>query len=280
MRTSRLLLLVGAAALLSAGCGGGTSNSTSTGVAASKPPYEIASHLIKHEDTQHIQVWAPVKAGPWPVVYAVPGVSGRGSDFDQVGPAVARHGAVFFAADYRSDATEEQRTADLECGYRYAWSVAHDYGGDTSLGVTAVGYSRGAQLVFGGLQDVYAPGGSYDTCLKGEPGPKTIVAVDGCYYAYQNLVFDFPVDRLDNKTVPIFLVSGQRDDVCAPWQSQKVFNALETAGFHATVTSLPGANHYRPMFHDLVDGTLTTNSSDPAGEKTVETILDAVHRAR
>ena len=277
MPIHRRLLLLSAAALLATGCGGG--GLPSKGEAPAGPPYAISSHVIMDRSTQHIQVWAPVATGPWPVVYAVPGVSGRRSDFDQVGPAVARQGAVFFATDYRADATDEQRAADLECGYRYARSVAKNYGGNTGLGVTAVGYSRGAQLVFGGLQDVYAPGGSDHTCLQGSSPPDSIVAIEGCYYAYQQLSFDFPVELLDNKTVPIFLVSGLQDDVCAPWQSQKASDALDAAGFDATLVTIPGANHYRPIFHDLVNGTWTTDPSDPAGQKTVETILGAMHRA-
>ena len=38
---------------------------------------------------------------------------------------------------------------------------------------------------------------------------------------------------------------------------------------------LQGANHYAPVFHDLQDGELVVVAVEPAGERTVEVILDA-----
>ena len=48
-----------------------------------------------------------------------------------------------------------------------------------------------------------------------------VVALDGCYYAYKDLTFDLPVGLLDDKDAHIVLLGGQKDDVCAPWQSTR-----------------------------------------------------------
>jgi hypothetical protein len=39
---------------------------------------------------------------------------------------------------------------------------------------------------------------------------------------------------------------------------------------------LEGANHYAPIFHNLVDGEWNVVADDPPGERTVRVILDAI----
>lgn len=36
------------------------------------------------------------------------------------------------------------------------------------------------------------------------------------------------------------------------------------------------ANHYAPIFHELVDGDLVEVADDPSGEQTVKVILDTI----
>jgi hypothetical protein len=43
---------------------------------------------------------------------------------------------------------------------------------------------------------------------------------------------------------------------------------------------LEGANHYAPVFHDVVDGEWVVDADDPAGERTVDVILDAIASAQ
>lgn len=276
MRTHRHVVPAAALAVLAA-CGG--SPAPARGADAG-PPYDVVSDVVKDATTQQIEVWAPAGGGRWPVVYAVPGLGGRWTDFDQLGPALARQGLVVFATDYRVTGTEELVTADLTCGYRYARTVAGRYGGDLTRPVTAVGYSRGAELALGGLrEDVYGPGGSYDRCFGGTAVPDVVVAIDGCYYAYKDLKYDFPVGLLTKKDAEVVLVSGQTDDVCAPWQSTRAAGALDAAGYDTTLVPIPDANHYQPIFHDRVGGKWVTDPGSPAGKKTVQAVLDAVHAA-
>jgi dipeptidyl aminopeptidase/acylaminoacyl peptidase len=48
---------------------------------------------------------------------------------------------------------------------------------------------------------------------------------------------------LDDKDAHIVLLSGQNDDVCAPWQSTRAAKALGTAGHDTTLVPIPDANH-------------------------------------
>lgn len=277
MRTHRHLISAAIAVAMLAACGGSPSPAVN---ARAGPPYDVVSKVVKDAKTQQIQVWAPAGQGRWPVVFAVPGTGGHLTDFDQVGPALARQGVVVFASDYRASGTEEQFTADLVCGYRYTRIIASKYGGDLTRPVTALGYSRGGQLVFGGLQKaVYGPGGSYHECFQGTAVPDVIVAIDGCYYTYKNLKFDFPVALLDDKDAHLVLLSGQKDDVCAAWQSTRAAKALDAAGHDTTLVPIPDANHYQPIFHDLVGGKWLTDPDSPAGKKTVQAVLDAIRAA-
>jgi len=275
MTTHRRLIMTAAVFAVLAACGESPSPADN---AQTGPPYNLVSTTVKDARTQQIEVWAPTGQGQWPVVYAVPGTGGKWTDFDQVGPALARQGVVVFASDYRVNGTEEQVTADLVCGYRYARSIAGSYGGELTRPVTALGYSRGAELVLGGLQEaLYGPGGSYKHCFAGVPVPDVVVAIDGCYYAYKDLTFDLPVGLLDDKDAHIVLLSGQKDDVCAPWQSTRAAKALQAADHDATLVPIPDANHYQPIFHDLVNGRWLTDPTSPAGRTTVQAVLDAIH---
>jgi predicted esterase len=276
MGTHRHLISAAALVMLAA-CG---ANPAPAGNAQAGPPYDVVSEVVKDAKTQQIEVWAPAPAGRWPMVFAVPGVGGHRTDFDHVGPALARQGVVVFASDYRVRGTDQQVTADLVCGYRYARTVAGRYGADLSRPITALGYSRGAVLSLGGLQEaVYGPGGSYGECYEGAAVPDVVVAIDGCYYAYKDLTYEFPIELLDHKDAHVVLLSGQKDDVCAPWQSTRVAKELDAAGYDTTLIPIPDANHYQPIFHDLVGGRWVTEPDNPAGKKTVQAVLDAIRAA-
>ena len=242
------------------------------------PPYAVSSGRIADSTTRDIQVWAPAGQGRWPVVYALPGISGHRSDIDQLGPALAERGVVVFATDYNPTATNDEMARDLECGYRYIRSIAPHYGGDLTQPVTAVGYSAGARLVGGLMAPAFGPTGDYDACFTGAPAPDVLVGINGCYYAYKNLTFAFSTD-VGTKDVKLVVVTGQADDQCATWQSQKAAKALTAAGLDTTLVPIPGANHYTPIFHNYDHGKWIALPQDPAGETTVRAILQAIHAA-
>ena len=51
---------------------------------------------------------------------------------------------------------------------------------------------------------------------------------------------------------------------------------LRSAGYDVDLVMIQGASHYAPVFHDLQDGQFVVVADDPAGEQTVEVILDAI----
>ena len=127
---------------------------------------------MSHETTRDISVWAPEAEGTWPIAVAFPGMSGDRTRWNVTGPALARQGVVVFATDYR--ATEQwHHEQDLECAYRYALSIADEYGGDLDQPVAIIGHSLGATAaLYGGLTAApYAPGGTYDVCFTGTARP-------------------------------------------------------------------------------------------------------------
>lgn len=247
----------------------------------SGPPYDVSSDVVGDARTQDIQVWAPVGKGTWPVVFAVPGISGHKSDFDRVGPALARRGVAVFAADYRTNGTADQMMRDLQCGYRLVRRVADEYGGDLTQPVTGLGYSFGATPVIGALQEkLSGPHGSQEDCLLGEPLPDVVVGVNGCYYSWQGHPQSFPVGMLDRRDAKILLVAAEVDQTCPAWQSRKASGALKDAGFDTSLVTIPAANHYTPVFHDVVDGEWVTVADAPAGRDTVRAVLEAIRSTR
>jgi hypothetical protein len=74
----------------------------------------------------------------------------------------------------------------------------------------------------------------------------------------------------------IVLVAGEDDTTCAAWQSEDAAAEMRGAGYDLDLVMLEGANHFAPVFHDVVDGEFVVVPDEPAGERTLEVILDAV----
>jgi hypothetical protein len=55
---------------------------------------------------------------------------------------------------------------------------------------------------------------------------------------------------------------------------------LRSAGYDVELVMLQGADHFAPVFHDYVNGQMIEAPDDPAGEQTVEVILDAIAAAQ
>lgn len=273
MSRAQLFAAVAMLMVFAAGCGSGGDE---------EPPFEVTSAVVSHETTRDISVWAPDIDGSFPVVYALHGTGGNRQDLAETATALARQGIVVFAADYRSGeiARWEQ---DAECGYRYARSIAGEYGGDLNRPVTSVGYSLGATLVLAGSlnEATYGPGGTYQECFSGAPRADVTVAVAGCHYEYQDQVFDFDPDTplWTNQETDLVLVAGDSDDICAAWQSEDAAAALQSAGYEVSLVEIADASHFTLIFHDLVDDEWVTLPDEPAGQETVEAILDAIAAA-
>ncbi len=251
-------------------------------------PFEVMTTVVSHETTQEVSVWAPDADGSWPVVYLIP-AAGTGQDLAEMATRLASHGTVVFAPDYRFGDSPLAQEQDLECGYRYTRTIAHEYGGDLDQPFSVVGDSNGASLaLFGGLSEAtYGPGGSYDVCFTGAPRADLIVPIAGCHYEYVGETFPEPfvemlVDSTDVKNLDadLVLVVGEDDSICQPWQSEDAAEALQAAGYDARVVVVPGGDHGNMVFWRVVDGEWMTAPNDPIGKQVVQIILDAIGAAQ
>jgi predicted esterase len=251
------------------------------------PTFDVTSTIVFHETTQDVHVWAPDAEGSWPMVHALHGLGGRAEDMAIMAEELASRGIVVIAASGRTtEAVEQGRFADLvqdtECGYRFARTIAEDYGGDLDQVVTMVGYSFGATgvLAFGLQEAAFGPGGTYEECFSGAPRPEVIVAVSGCHYEFEGNPTGFDTTGFGNEDAALVLVAGENDPVCAAWQSEDAANALEAMGYDAAFVEIPNANHFSVIFHDLVDDEWLAAPEEPAGHAVVDVILDAIDAAR
>jgi dienelactone hydrolase len=272
-RAIPLAVAVLVAATVLAGCQDNTSENARS---------DVTTAVVSDETTQDILVFAPDAEGSWPVVVALHGVGGTGKDMAEIATRLAREGVVVFAPTYRSDLSTQKGLVDtvndVECGYRFIRSIAAEYGGDLDQPVTFVGWSLGATAALGiGLTENVDPTGKYVSCFSNAPRPDVIVAISGCYFEFEGVQQSyFDVSEWGNKNADLTLLAGHDDTTCAAWQSKDAEAQLRSAGYDVDLVMLEGANHYSPIFHDLVNGEWVVIANDPPGERTVEVILDAI----
>ena len=204
------------------------------------------------------------------------GLGGTGEGLSVMAAELASHGVVVFAPNYRSTQPQfiEQ---DAECAYRYAMTIAADYGGDPTDPIT-VGHSFGATAgLFGGLtEDVYGPGGSYDACYSGTPRTDLIVPIAGCYYEFEGNTFGFDPSPFSNDDVRIVVVAGSNDDTCEAWQSRDATQALLDAGYAAEFIELTDGDHANVVFYEVIDDEWIPAPDDPVGLEVIQIIVDAI----
>jgi acetyl esterase/lipase len=250
-------------------------------------PFNVSSTVVSHETTRDIWVWAPEADGSWPVAYLITG-AGSGEDLAEMATRLASHGTVVFAPDYRRNDSATKLAQDLECAYRFALSIAHEYGGDLDQPVTMIGDSYGASIALAEprRQGSHGPDGDYDVCFTGPPRADIVVAIGGCYYEYEGqeawqvidvIVADADTAKLDTELI---LLVGEDDDVCQPWQSEDATESLNAAGYNARVVVVTGGDHGNMVFWRVVDGEWVTAPNDPVGRGVVQIILDAIDAAR
>ena len=178
----------------------------------------MTSGVVSHKATKDMLVFAPDAEGSWPVIVAFHGVGGTPEDMAEIATRLAREGNVVFAPTYETDITTQggvdQAGVDAECGYRFARSIAAEYGGDLTQPVTFVGWSLGASAALAiGLTEEIDPTGKFVSCFGQVPRPDIIVAISGCHYEGGQL------DLVDtkswgNKEADIVLIAGEQDTTC------------------------------------------------------------------
>ena len=249
-------------------------------VSCEKGRLEVTSEVVSTGATQEMLVVAPEMEGPWPVIVAYHGVGGTAEDMAEIATRLAREGAVVFAPTYSTDLTTEegvlQVAIDAECGYRSARSLAARYSGDLEVPVAFLGWSLGASAALGiGLDETVDPTGGLVTCFGPAPRPDIVVAVSGCHYEGGQLDL-VDTDAWENEGADVILVGGEEDTECPPSQTEDAATEMGLAGYDVELVMLEGANHYAPVFHDLVDGELVAVDDAPAGERVVELLMDAI----
>jgi acetyl esterase/lipase len=260
-----------------------TGATTTTAPATTVPleglgPFEVTMSVVSHETTQDIAVFAPDADGSWAVVYLIPG-AGSGEDLAEMAIRLASHGTVVFAPDYRSNDSMTKQEQDLECGYRYARSIASEYGGDLDQPVTMIGDSYGASLALAHGAGKYV---GYDVCFAEVERPDVVVPIAGCYYEFEGgrvlPIIDMMVDGIENATLEphLVLVVGENDDTCHAWQSEDAVEALQAAGYDARLIVVPDGDHGNVVFWAEIDGEWVTDPNHPVGLQVVQIILDAI----
>ena len=185
-RSISLTVAVLVGGLLMSSCGG-DSGSEGAGL-------HVTSEVVSHKSTKDMLVFAPDAEGRWPVIVAFHGIGGTGQDMAEIATRLAREGSVVFAPTYGTDITTQEgidrAAVDAECGYRFARSIAAEYGGDLGQPVTFVGWSLGASAALAiGLTEEVDPTGEFVSCFGQVPRPDIIVAISGCHYEGGQLDF-------------------------------------------------------------------------------------------
>ena len=270
MSGRRILRVVMAAGLVVASC---SSDDESAGGATSEE-YDVATDVVSHETTQDIWVYAPDADGSWPIVYAMHGLDGTGDALAITATELARNGYVVFSPTWRTE-------MDAECGYRYALSIADQYGGDPDLGIAYVGHSLGAQIILiGGLDDAaYAEGGTFDECFTAPPRPSVLVPIAGCYYEFEGEEYPFEPAPHSGRDLDITMVVGTDDAVCEPWQSENATDALVDVGHSVRLVEVDGGDHANTIFYKSVDEWVPV-PDDPVGKEVVDIIVAAIEANR
>lgn len=243
--------------------------------------FAVTTEVVSHETTRDVLVFAPDSSGPWPVVLVMHGVRGTGQDMAEVATRLAAKGFVVFSPTFSTDLSSQEGSlaavTDAECAYRFARSIAAEHGGDLDQPVTFVGWSLGASFVLqGGLIEEVDPTGEFLSCFAEVPRADLIVAISGCHYEFEGTQSDFDTSGWGNKDADVVLLAGDEDTICAAWQSENATAELRSAGYNVDLVILEGASHFAPIFHDLVDGDLVVVADDPAGDQTINVILDTI----
>jgi len=241
---------------------------------------EVAMTEVSHEDTKDMIVWSPAGDGPWPVIYALPDSGIAEHDLDVLAPALAARGFLVIGTDWEAS---PMRVAagerSIECGYRYAREIAEDYGGDVTEPVTMLGTGvAGIDAAVVGLgESRFGPDSGNVECFTGTERPDLVITLGTCH----NDHLECSVDDYTNTDGKVVIITGQDDDVCpASLHVAPMLAALQERGIDATTTEIAGASHGELVFHDEDHVWAALPEDDPAGQDTVDAIVQAIEATR
>jgi len=255
----RRLVIAAVLVLGAVACGG------SVDVTTDGPATEVIRD-VAYTSTAKLDVYAPTRPGPWPVVIAVHGYNGSRNTLIHLANTLAAEGAVVFNLEVAMIEPFLPAIEQVSCAVRFARATAADYGGDVSR-ITLVGGSGGAaaSAVVGLAGDDFE-----GDCLvvEGSALPDAIVGHEGPYdwaiRVYDPQRFDPTVLAIDNPelldaintysyiggnpNLTVRLIHGiDNDDTVfevPPEVSTQFHETLTDAGYDAKLIIIEGGDHF------------------------------------
>jgi hypothetical protein len=198
-----------------------------------------------------MDVYAPTRAGPWPIVVVVPGggvppdqVMGYTDDFAL---ALADRGAVVMTTNWRQTlAFGSDPVADVICAIGVARATGPDYGADPSR-LVLVGHSSSVLPVsLAGLRESpISP--AADSCdrTSGPLRPDAMAVIAGLFVPE---ALDLAASDPPGAHIPVVIAQGGADDH-ARVAAARSFQALLTAnGWQSTLVEAPAATHFYILY--------------------------------
>ena len=231
-------------------------------------PKDWGSHRVAHNIAygaaarQHLDIYAPRRAGSYPVVQFIYGGSwadGSRRQYEFVGRALAAQGFVTVIADYRLVPEVEYPGFLEDCAEAFAWVVANigTYGGDPDK-IALMGHSAGAyNAVMLALDPSYLAARGLLGALKGIvglSGPYDFFPFDGpislrTFGAVREPPSTQPINHVSATSPPMFLATGDKDTLVYPRNTVALAQKLREAGVPVE------EKHYAHLGHP---GTLMT----------------------
>jgi len=206
---TRRLLVAPMVIVLLAGCAAGGSRTPAP--PTRNVPYESANPVLA---PGVLDVYAPAKAGPWPVVVMLHGYGGNKGDLGRHASMVADLGFVVFSAtwgvglpDYSRPTYEEfvANASQGACAVAFARAHAAEYGGDPGT-MIVFGHSGGASVAG---QVAFARPEPTAGCLGGT----TLGAIDALVTWDVGCILSSPIPEWD----AILAADPRVLDVATPW---------------------------------------------------------------
>lgn len=213
---------------------------------------------VSYEDGGELDVYVPQQAEDWPVVVLFHGNPPPSREpLARLAEAVASQRILVMNVGWRSNAVAWDTVEGVGCAVEFARSSAGRYGGDPSR-ITVAGYSAGAsasvavalagdELQGNCIESAASPlpdafvgiAGFYDPAVTPDDARSEVKTSHPDLYRFLN-----PMNHLGrNMKLDVALVHGTEDGIAPVETSTHFHEALEDAGYEASLTVIDGADH-------------------------------------
>lgn len=230
-------------------------------------PYTVTRNLPYIEggtDRQAGDLYQPEGDGLWPAVLVIHGggwSGGERSDMDKFGKRLAQAGYVVYNVGYRlaPDDRFPAQLNDVRNALRWLQDNAQRWNVNPTR-IATLGYSAGAHLALmlgltpsDGLTPVAAiVAGGNPTDLRVYPkSPYIFDLIGGAPSEFPDeYAFASPITHISADNPPVFLYHGRLDRLVEFDQSQRMHDALQTAGVPVTLYPQPLSGHITTFLFD------------------------------